>query len=362
MRKGLILSALALTIAFTNAVGPARGQVASSDTHPPTFVRGAFGRDGSATGTDNIAATGFNTVTISPLNEDIRALDERGLKGLVWLWDYNNKTCSFQKTDAWVADQVRANADNPAVVAYHIADEPNATQCPSAPAQLAARTKLIHDIDPGVPTLIALSIRSWDVYFPYERFVNSADILGLVVYPCSWSYGCRFGLIDTVIKEAKEDGVRRFWAIMQDFGKAGAWYRQPTAAELAEQFDRWAGSGMSGYLIYHWGYGELDSRPDHRTALAEQNDRFSGDVTAPTAPADISGSWVAPNVRLTWKASLDDGGVAFYEVSEDGKVLDTTTSLEWRNRWPVHNGHVYTVVAVDAAGNRSAPAKIDLTG
>jgi hypothetical protein len=367
LRKGLALSAIALAIVLTSAINPTFAQVAPTDP-PPTFVRGVFGRDTSATGTDNIAATGFNTVTVSPLNYDISALDERGLKGLVWLWDYNNKTCSFQRSDAWVRDRVLENVNNPAVVAYQIADEPNAILCPSAPDQLAARTELIHDLHPGVPTYISISIKSGNVYFPYEYFVDSVDILGLVVYPCSWKRGCRFGMINTAIREARADGVGRFWAVMQDFGKPGAWYRQPTADELAEQFDRWADSGLSGYLVYHWGYGELDSRPSHLAVLAQQNDRlFPSTVAliapniAPTAPGNLTSSWSAPDVRLAWEPSLDDAGVAFYEVFEDGRLLATTTSHEWRNRWPVLNGHVYSVVAVDADGNRSLPAETDST-
>jgi len=82
-----------------------------------------------------------------------------------------------------------------------------------------------------------------------------------------------------------------------------------------------------------------------------------------TPPAAVTGLMVvsstAAGVSLSWSASSDDVAVADYEVHRDGgptpvgTVQDTTfvdSALE-----PDHS-YTYTVVAVDAAGNRSQPS------
>lgn len=353
-RRALALGAVLASL-FA-AVPASSAQVSSTSA----FVRGVFGRDKSSTRLDTIQNTGFNAVTVTPLDTaDLGLISRKGMKAIVWLWDYNNDTCQFQRNNDWIRYHVGRLAENPAVQAYHIADEPSANRCPTASAQLRARTDLIHSIDPGTPTFVALTIRGGQEWYPYQHFVDSADILGLVVYPCTWKHGCRFGMIASAIKEAKADGVERFWAIMQDFGKSTNWYKQPTPTQLAQQFDAWATSGMEGYMVYHWGYGQLDSKPGHLSVLSQQNARdFIADVTAPTAPGNVNVVWNAPNVRVTWDPSTDNVGVTGYRIYLDGKLVDNVDAdtHEWTNKYPVWNPHTYYVTAGDAAGNFSEPS------
>lgn len=85
----------------------------------------------------------------------------------------------------------------------------------------------------------------------------------------------------------------------------------------------------------------------------------SADTTAPTAVKRLKASLRQGTVTLSWGAATDDVGVVDYEVSRGGTVAHTSTT-----RWveePGAGSWTYTVVARDAAGNRSAPASVQIT-
>lgn len=81
------------------------------------------------------------------------------------------------------------------------------------------------------------------------------------------------------------------------------------------------------------------------------------DTQAPTVPVNLATNNVtATGLTLTWTASIDNVGVAAYEVYQNGTLLTgnvTGTSLNMSN---LACGTVYTftVLAKDAAGNKSA--------
>lgn len=243
------------------------------------FVRGVYGRDSSSTGVATIRVTGFDTVTAMPDRDDLDTLWAEGMRAVVWLGEYHRtRRCSFEWSDAAVTRAVQGIAGHPAILAYQIADEPNYARpqgCRDAVSDLVARSELVRSLDPGVPTYVTLS--TWDGRegYPYQYFASVADIVGLVVYPCSraWdeSGGCRFDMIDTAIAEAERDGIERYWGVIQDFDDG--WYRSPSAAELDEQFARWEGSRIEGYFVYHWNHGDIENRKSHRAVLTMRNAR-----------------------------------------------------------------------------------------
>jgi hypothetical protein len=196
------------------------------------------------------------------------------MKGVVWLWDYDDAGCSFEKDDRWVRDVVSEIAGHPAILAYQIADEPSFARvdpgCPRVPEQVRARSELVHSLDPVPPTYVV--VPTWDgrEAYPYQYFAGTTDVMGLDVYPC-WHQTpeCQMDIVEDAIEEADEDGVPRYWAVLQDFDDG--WYRSPTAAELEAQFERWASSRMEGYFVYHWNEGDLESKPDHLAVLAKNN-------------------------------------------------------------------------------------------
>ena len=253
---------------------------ASSDSS--TFVRGVYGHNGSESRATKIVSTGFNTVTSQPWLEDLDQLSTQGLQGLVWLFGYENETCSFARGNRWVRRTVRPIAGHPAIVAYNIADEPNAYECPTAPAQVKARSALVKELDPSKPTYAVVAAWDGKEGFPYQHFAGATDIMGLDVYPCARSLRtCKYEDIDRAIAEAESDGVPRYWAILQDFGDG--WYRQPSAAELQTQFDHWARSRMEGYFVYSWAVGDIGSKPNHMLVLATNNARSFAAGVAPTS-------------------------------------------------------------------------------
>lgn len=85
-----------------------------------------------------------------------------------------------------------------------------------------------------------------------------------------------------------------------------------------------------------------------------------GDTTPPTQPTGLT---VTPtsltNIDLSWAASTDDGGVATYELYRNGAGSPFATSTGTSASDPgreMATRYCYTVRAVDAAGNRSAPS------
>ncbi len=86
------------------------------------------------------------------------------------------------------------------------------------------------------------------------------------------------------------------------------------------------------------------------------------DTTAPSAPAQLTATATANAADLSWSAASDDRSVLAYLVSRDGVPLGQTAGLTWRDT-PLSAGtrYGYEVVAVDLAGNRSAPARVEVT-
>jgi hypothetical protein len=265
-----------------------------------SFIRGIYG-----TGPTSLTTTaGFNTVNVStPTKAKLDAVQAAGYKAVIWLGNYDRTiSCQFQYDDTWIRNTVTAIAGHPAIAAYQLSDEPNyaRTKCPNTVQQHRERAALIKSIDPSKPTYVTIS--TWDGHemFPYQYFVGVADILGLDVYPCTYTKGCGFSLIDGAVKAAAADGVTKFWAIVQDFHDD--YYRDVTALELKTEFQHWAGSGMSGYFVYHWVYGSIATKPDHISVLADVAALYGGSSPAPdptTSPTASPSPSPTPSPTVT---------------------------------------------------------------
>jgi len=88
------------------------------------------------------------------------------------------------------------------------------------------------------------------------------------------------------------------------------------------------------------------------------------DVAPPAAPLGVATLVAADAVELSWSASpeLDLAGYRVYRAPEGGapaKVADLASGqTTWRDPTPGRGGaHLYTVTAVDQAGNESAPSR-----
>ena len=84
------------------------------------------------------------------------------------------------------------------------------------------------------------------------------------------------------------------------------------------------------------------------------------DTVPPSSPTGLSvGPVTASTISLTWRAGDDDVAVAGYEVYRDRSSIPVGTSATpdfVDSGLMPGTGYAYTVVAVDEAGNRSAPS------
>lgn len=231
--------------------------------------RGIYGRDPSSTGFARSAELGFNLIDSPPTKQRMDALAAHGLKALVWLGGFSNRTCRFLESDAWIRTKVRSIAGDSAVGAYFIDDEPDTARCPSAPAAIRARASLVHSIDPGPPTLM--------VTFHINQlpaFAHATDVIGLDHYPCSIAHGCDLTVIRDEAAAADRLGIR-YWGVIQAFGDD--YYKVPTPEELDQEFNAWNATKMAGYLVFAWRWpaGQpqrwLTSNPGLQARIARYN-------------------------------------------------------------------------------------------
>jgi hypothetical protein len=88
----------------------------------------------------------------------------------------------------------------------------------------------------------------------------------------------------------------------------------------------------------------------------------SSDDVAPTTPtltsANIGAAGMCPDeIWLRWTPSTDDVDPAVeYEVRVNGTIIDVATGARWITYTDVHGPITVTIVAVDRAGNASAPS------
>jgi hypothetical protein len=77
------------------------------------------------------------------------------------------------------------------------------------------------------------------------------------------------------------------------------------------------------------------------------------DTQAPSAPASLTASLKRAQVSLIWKPATDNVGVTGYEVWRSGTRVASTAATTWSES-PAAGTYTYSVIAYDAAGNRSA--------
>jgi chitodextrinase len=83
------------------------------------------------------------------------------------------------------------------------------------------------------------------------------------------------------------------------------------------------------------------------------------DKTPPTAPTNLRITASGPTSALAWNASTDNSSNRWYCVQRDGlgcfRVNPPQTTFTNTRLWP-NTTFNYSVIAIDAAGNRSAPS------
>jgi chitodextrinase len=123
----------------------------------------------------------------------------------------------------------------------------------------------------------------------------------------------------------------------------------------------WTDSSVTAGATYTYSVRALDAAANLGDASSVA---VAADVTPPDPPASLDAQWVGgpSRVELAWPAATDDVGVATYEVSRDGTVLGSTSSTTFTDSAIAPSTtYAYSVVAIDAGGNRSTPVSAAVT-
>ena len=333
---------------------------------PPSFVRGAYGKDSSynpsttndqnlKTGFAVMAATGFNAYQADPEAIEIDyQYQTYGLWGVVWVGDYDNDSCGWTMTDSELDYQVNKVRGHTGVLAYYIADEPLLSRCPNAPSQLRQRTEHIHSLDPNAKTFTVIQDYESPSLLPapcnaaadqgrsYRCWAGTGavDIFGFDVYPCHFtsvptaqnlasdgSYAlpsigyvtspthlCDWSKIDTDKAAIESLGFSPYWAVVQSF--QDCYYHELSPSELATQFQHWQGGSLSGYWYFSWNFKSsvssfcqslavrLEDAPGVVTELRTENDAGVSPCSMVTAAATpASPQTVGTQVQITGSAA-----------------------------------------------------------
>jgi hypothetical protein len=253
-RVSTILPALAAAVVLGSVWAASVPAAAAATTVPaPSMVRGIYASWPYATEYPAIAGLGFNAVSVEPWRDRLDDLQSLGLHGLIWLGGYDNSTCTFVRSDAWVTERVLDIRDHPAVLAYEIDNEPHDYQCPTAPQQIKDRVSLVRSLVAPYNAILYITLSKH--FFAFAGV--GVDLIRISAYPCSYQYGCMMEKIDAKVQTARAAGFQRIWGGSQTAGDS--YYRQPTPAELAEIQQAWRDAGAEGYVAWAWdGHGTTD--------------------------------------------------------------------------------------------------------
>jgi len=309
---------------------------------------------------------GYNLIDVATKSE--ADATPAGTLGQVWLYDYNNTTCSWEKDDTYIRNTVSPMADDPKVAGFYFANESDPIKCPNAIQQHKARSALIKSLAPNKYTILAVD-SNWRDRFATQvpMWKGAADYLVYNPYICYVGKPCDFAWLDTVLKAAEANGNPYFIAL-QAFAEGNEW-RWPTPDEERQMLNRLKGPNLSllhGYMTFSWNWSNdpLLNHPDVLQVIKDFNLSTSSstpaDTSAPTTPGALSVTGAtSTSLSVSWGASSDNVGVAGYGVYRNGAVVGSSASTSYSfGGLMCGTSYTLSVDAYDAAGNRSAQASL----
>ena len=136
----------------------------------------------------------------------------------------------------------------------------------------------------------------------------------------------------------------------------GAWVGTTTATS-------WTNAAVTDGATYSYTVRAIDSAGNLGDASGAVSVTMP-DQTAPSAPTALAATpGTSPGrVDLTWTAATDNVGVVSYEISRNGVVVASTATPAYTDsNVSSATSYAYSVVALDAAGNRSAATTASAT-
>ncbi len=304
---------------------------------------------------------GYNLIDVATKGE--ADATPAGTLGQVWLYDYDNTTCTWEKSDTYIRDVVSSMANDPKVAGFYFSNEPDPFACPNAPQQHKQRNALIKSLAPQKYTLIGIDA-NWRQHFDRygSMWVGSADYVNYNPYICYErdASSCDFAWLDHVLQRA-QSLPQPYFVALQAFREKGEW-RWPTALEEAQMLNRLKDPTLTrlrGYLTFSWNWQNdpLLNHPDVLRVIRNFNlgSNTTADTAAPTEPSRLRvTSATARSISSSWSASSDNVGVTGYDVFRDGNRIITTAGTSY-TFGGLACGRRYTLAvdAYDVAGNRS---------
>jgi hypothetical protein len=234
---------------------------------PPPPLRFAYSNRGDQA---LMRTYGYNLIDVSTVSEANAV--PAGMKAQVWLYDYDNTTCTWEKSDTYVRNIVSHLAHDPKVAGFYFSNEPDPFACPNAPRQHRARNALIKSLAPDKYTLIGIDA-NWRQHFDRygSMWVGAADYVNYNPYVCYVrdTSTCDFAWLDHVLATA-QSLPQPYFITLQAFREQGEW-RWPTASEEARMLDRLRDRSLSrlrGYMTFSWNW-QGDPLRHHPDVLAE---------------------------------------------------------------------------------------------
>lgn len=266
-----------------------------------------------------IRSLGFDYGMTSGYRENLDRFHATGLKAMVWLGGYSQDTCSFNWTDVKIRQRIAEIKGHPAIYAYFIDDEPHAgPECSNTPNQVRARNALVKSLDPAITTVITENRTA-----SFAALAGTADVMGLVIYPCNHTIGgCNWNRIPDRVAAAEAAGVTRYWGVTQTAGDE--YYKRPTPTELRQ-------------IIAQW-----------NATRAEQDFAYTWDCCG----TPLDGLNAAPELWDTWKAENGSAAPSFPPVPEPVPVPPTTSS-PLTIRAPVESAEITGVFRLDVRAGSS---------
>jgi hypothetical protein len=242
---------------------------------------------------------GYNLIDVSTKSE--ADATPRGTRGQLWLYDYDNTTCAWEKGDSYVRNIVSSVADDPKVAGFYFSNEPDPVACPQAPRQHKDRNALIKSLAPDKYTLIGIDA-NWRAHFDAygTMWVGAADYVNYNPYICyAHRAKCDFAWEDHVLGVA-ESLNQPYFVALQAFKEGNEW-RWPTPREERRMLRMLCGTSAQGYLTFSWNW-QHDPLLDHPGVLGEIQ-RFNLDGCAPP-PCTIRGTSAADTLAGTSGADV----------------------------------------------------------
>jgi Calcineurin-like phosphoesterase len=296
-RRTLVV--LLLSAAGVAAISPGHSDTGDTGTGTRPALRYIMNSNSAPSAA---AAAGWNLLDVnSKAQADVLP---GGTRGLIWVGDYDNSTCAWEKSEATLRGTLGGTADDPKVIGFYFSDEPDPRACPEAPAQHRARSRLIHELAPGKLTIMAADSNSRELslaQMPLWR--GAADRVALDPYPCYRAKSCDYSWISTIIRTANAARLP-YWGVVQAF--ADKTWRWPTPAEARRMLSLWAASRASGLMTFAWRWdgNELRSRPALLDVLARFNKGLPQRRTSVTRRESARGTATEVHYTFTGPTSV----------------------------------------------------------